>query len=145
MRVLEEGIVRSVNDGGAEVMMSMGDNSACASCGLCNKSKDVRVMTLDAGGLPELTAGNHVRIEIDLPSPYIAVWLMFAQPLALLVAGIFIGMQLGETLLGPGLKGLASVVCALLLVAANYLVVSWMDRRFFAVRRARAKIVEIIS
>jgi len=145
MRVLEEGVVRSVSKGGAEVVMSRGDSSACASCGLCNKSKDLRVMTLDCGAFPSLAAGNHVRIAIELPSPYIAAWLMFAQPLALLVAGILIGMKLGGALFGPNLKGIASIACALLLVALNYLVVSWLDRHFFSVRRARAKIVDVIA
>jgi positive regulator of sigma E activity len=101
-------------------------------------------MSLDASAYPGLAVGDHVRIEINRASPYLAVWLMLAQPLVLLVAGIFVGMKLGAAILGEGWKGLSGVACAILLVALNYAVVAWLDRRFFSVRRAHARIVDII-
>lgn len=145
MRVVEEGTVRSVTGKMAEIVMAKGETSACASCGLCAKDKNARVVALDSTGFPGISAGNRVRIEIDAPSAYLAGWLLFAQPLALLIAGILAGLRLGEAVLGAELRGLAGVALAVILVALNYVMVSWLDRRFFSVRRARAKILEIIA
>jgi positive regulator of sigma E activity len=145
MRVIEEGIVNSVSNDSADIVMSQGDSSACVNCGLCAKNKNARVITLDVAAFPGIAVGNRVRIEIDTPSTYLAMWLMFAQPLLLLIVGIFAGIQIGEAILGPSLKGLAGFGLPVILVAANYLIVAWLERRVFSLRRARAKVVEIIE
>lgn len=142
MRVREKGVVRSVKEGSAVVQVLRGEESACASCGLCSRDGESSIVVVDAR--PSLAAGDGVIIEIDTPSPYAAAWLLFGQPLALLIAGILAGLRLGRAIFAQTpYTELTAVLAAVLLVSANYLAVRWLDRRVFSVRRARARIVEI--
>ena len=91
MKILRErGVVESVEEGKAEVLMDAGARSACAGCRACTVGLgDVRRVKVDA---PEgLEAGEKVVVEVAVPSVYVGILLLFALPIVGLLFGGFLG------------------------------------------------------
>lgn len=135
--------MRAVEGGVVEIAMSMGDSSACANCGLCAKRQEARIVALSAAEQPHVSVGDKVSVAIDTPSPYLAAWLLFVQPLILLIAGIAAGVEIGGAL-GGAWSAICGFGLPVLLVAANYIVVAWLERRVLAIRRARGRVLEVL-
>ncbi len=82
VKVIDKARVLSVEDGRAEVALAGGDDpSKCAGCAMDSHcAPRQHRLTVDA---PEgVKPGDEVTVEMDLPSPTLAAFLLFMLPLA---------------------------------------------------------------
>ena len=136
----ENGIVVRVDGGRAIVRIHHRPDPSCRGCTLCKPEGSLKfVLTVDADGLAE---GDLVTLEIPVPSAWQGILLVFAVPLAALVAGLAIGGS------WPGLQravGLGAEAAGLVLGAAlailAFAAAAFVDRRFR--RRNKARVVQV--
>ena len=118
MRITEKARVLSTSDGRAEVALAGGDDPAkCTACAMASRCA-AREHRLTARAPEGVRPGDEVTVELDLPSPAWAAFLLFMMPLAaaFLVGGVTFGLTRSEALgLLGGAAGGAAAYLALYL------------------------------
>ena len=122
MKIVERASVLSVGDGRALVAMAGGDDPAkCTACAMASHcgSKEHR-FTVDAPA--GVKAGDEVTVEMNVPSPAWAAFLLFMLPLgaAFLAGGLTYALAGSEALgLAGGAAGAAAVYLVIYLARAG--------------------------
>jgi positive regulator of sigma E activity len=97
--MIETGQVVDVFVGRVDVRLAdAGHADRCGRCGLCAQRRDgtlVLTVPLTADQRGRVAAGQQVAVEVDEPSPYRAILLLFVLPLAGLLAGAAVGQHWG--------------------------------------------------
>ena len=73
-----------------------GHEDRCGHCGLCGRRKDgsmILRVPVSAEQRPHVRKGLRVTVELDLPSPYRAIFLLLVLPLIGLIAGAVMGQR----------------------------------------------------
>ena len=87
----EPGTVVRVEDGKAAIRIRSEPGDACGGCKACRaRGGGHFLLWLDAD---DLNVGDTVTVEVTVPGPWRAMLLVFALPLAFVVAGILIGSE----------------------------------------------------
>jgi positive regulator of sigma E activity len=138
--VFESGKVLKVSEGRAAVQDRREPGRQCGGCSACRLfGEQGFVLWVDAA---ELRADDRVTVEVPQVNPWRAIAMVFALPLAALVAGLIAGSRwpwlqhhLG---MDAGMTGLV-LGAGLALVA---LVLAWLDDKRFS-RQHRPHVVEV--
>ena len=140
METRETGTVVRVAGGKAGVRIRHAPSADCHGCTACHPGGGERfLLWIDAGNLAE---GDEVTLDIPLPSPWRAIGLVFALPLAALMAGIIGGSEWTGFHRLTGLDAESgAIVLGLTLALAAFLIAITVERRFS--RRHRPRVVEV--
>lgn len=133
--MIEQGVVRSVQEGLVRIQVLSSSAESCASCGGCEAGADGRILEVTAS--EGLAPGRRVLLEVPEPGGLGPVLVVFLLPVLALVGGAVIGALTpswtGWEFLSP--TGFA-FFGALVLLAPSVYLVRWYDR---AVERKQAR------
>jgi len=136
----EQGTVVRVEGGRAGVRVSRQADAFCRRCGACQTTAAGDLLLwVEAVGL---AVGDAVTLEVPLPGVWRSIALVFALPLAALVAGLVIGGRWEglQTATGLGAEGSAVALGAGLAILA-FLAAVLSERRF--ANRHRVRVLEV--
>jgi len=124
----EDGTVESVDEGRARVCMASGASEMCRRCNACDTGPGgAYVLEVDAG---DLHPGDRVTVEVALPSPWSAIALLLALPLAAFVFGAIVGVAWFAKGASDTVQALAGLAAGVLAAAAALGTGLLSDRRF---------------
>jgi len=124
----EDGTVETVESGRAYVRLQPARPEACRRCRACDAvGGSAFLLHVPADGL---RPGDRVTVEVPLSSPWRAIGLVLALPLAALVVGAVAGAEWTGLQDGLGLgRDLAAMVTGLGLAAVALAGAAWAERR----------------
>jgi positive regulator of sigma E activity len=123
---IEEGIVKTIDNGRAVVEIKKASTEACARCGVCVAAGDtIRLIEVEA--VPGLSLGKKVTLQIDSPSAYKSMSLLLFLPVVAFITGCMIGVKVDFIL--PETPNLRIGLFGLLSFAFSLIVASLYDRR----------------
>jgi positive regulator of sigma E activity len=119
---IEQGIVRVVERGFAEVLMQPASADACSTCGTCGEGPQGRLLRVPA--VPGVEPGRRVSVEVpEEEGDLKAALVVFLIPVLAIVLGAVVGSAaMADRTAGACLGAFALLVPAVLLVR-------WYDRR----------------
>jgi len=138
----EKGVVRSIENSQAAIVVEPTDKGSCGSCCACGLGASP-VLHLPATG--DISEGDEVTLEVSTPSRIVSALLIFALPFAGLLLGYLAARGVLALLnVAPGppanwITGVASIAGFF----ASFLVAGWYDRRWRAVHGEPIRIVEV--
>ena len=138
--MIESGTVVRVAGDRAAVGVARRAETLCRRCRACQSAGGgERVLWVEAG---DLVVGDGVTLEVPLPGVWRSIGLVFALPLAALVAGLVVGSRWAwlAQATGLGAEGSAAVLSGALALVAFFLAVL-QERRF--VKRHGVRVVEV--
>jgi len=140
MVMRENGTVVKASGGRAAIRIRREAGEACRGCTACRPMGDEGlVLWVEAESLAE---GDEVTVEVPLPNPWHGIVLVFALPLAALVAGLVIGNAWTgwqtAVRLGPEAAG---IVLGGGLALAAFVLARLYERRFD--RRHQPRLIEV--
>ena len=128
---------------GEFVSVSMTRSEACAKCRACIAGMAGREMLLTAQNLCGAKPGDSVRVELDDGDFIRSSLIMYGLPLALMLAGFFIGGALGNIFANINPEVL-SFLLGMVFLAAGYLLIKNTEGAR-PKNRYRPKAVEIVN
>jgi sigma-E factor negative regulatory protein RseC len=132
------GRVVNLQDGIAEI--AIGRHSACEGCGACLASLDPKQRTLLAANDRGAGIGDTVEIEVPPVRAVGAAFLLFIAPLALGLAGTYLGYRIAQGLGWP--EAAVAIVFGCLAFMLSILMLKVADRS--GSRAKMARIVRIL-
>ncbi len=136
MKIIEAGVVKTVTEGRATVILSGDQSALCRTCRACSQvSPGLR--EVQASAPQGVRAGDRVQVEVNIPSRYTSMFMLLILPLLGLLVGAVVGQALGRG------NDLMPTVLAVLFMAAFFAGGFLYDR--FAARRGagEATIVDL--
>ena len=125
----EKGTVIAIAGGIATVEFRR--DSDCGACGMCHHQDDTcsqktAVMALDVDAVEGLMIGHEVLVADAVPSSWAGALLLFAIPLAGLLAGLATGMHLFDS--EPAAAGIG-LLCLMLCLSGGFVADRLIRRR----------------
>ena len=129
----EQGIVSEIKGDRATVRVSYSES--CEKCGMCLKKNGF--MEVSALNPVNAAVGDEVKVETKKEMKFTSITLSFLIPLILLVAGIVAGYFMKSEIL--------MLVFALIPVIIWYVILSFIDKKFFDKKDFCPTITEILK
>ena len=121
----EQGVVVAIGDGKATVEITR--TKACEHCNACGMGTRDKIQILVDNNL-NARVEDFVAVSMQFTSVLRAGLFAYAIPLALLIAGVFLGMATGALLgMDPQLFG---AICGLTLTALGFVALKFLEPRF---------------
>ena len=125
----EKGIVKSIENN--EVTVEFHRSSACEKCGACMMAKDTGKMFIRLPYKKEVNVGDEVIVDVERKFFLLSSVLLYIVPLAILIAAIFVGINVIE---GDNAQ-VYSAALGIVLSFGSYFVIRLFNKRFAGMKK----------